>query len=90
MPCAIPKRKFNSEPDSLAPRTQSSRIQHTIHYMSYDRNAKGPGCSQKAILTLFGESQNCHLDLVLMGKESLPKKEKDEGCSRQNKSNSQE
>ena len=57
--------------------------------MSYDRNAKGPRCSQKAILTLFGESENCHLDLVLMGNESLPEKE-NEGYSREKKSNSQE
>lgn len=77
VPCTIPNRKFNSEQDSLTLGTQSSRVYYTLHNMSYNRNAKGHRCPQRATLTLFGESQNCHLDLVLMGKESLPNKEKE-------------
>lgn len=72
VPRTMPNRKFNSEQDSLALGLQSSTIYYAIHYTSYHRNAKGHKCPQRAMLTLFGESQNCRLDCVLIGTESLP------------------
>lgn len=74
-----PKQKFNSEQDIHALGTQSKRIQYPI---CYNRNGKGHRCPHRATFILLGESQNCHLDWLLMGKEILSSQKEREEDSR--------